>query len=302
MVQGSIKPLEFDTGSNGSDGAQSSASIASDAIAQLALEFANTSDDKFLDAFARSAAHHLSADFVIISRVNPFANIARTVHIIAEGVEGKNFTYNLQGTPCERIVETGACSTLNRAFEQFTGSPFMREMGINSVVGVRLDDSDNEPLGVVLAMTKAPAADDAAFAKPLSFYKPRLARALEAREHLEQFERSIGKFAGGVWDWDLTTGGTTLSSSVRALFGYTKGKSAYDMSAIARRIHESDCDAYKIALNKLMADDTPLRMRMRLKTASGIYREFFAHARAERNAQGKAVRIFGTLTDIDSNA
>lgn len=299
MIRSNAQPLEFDTGNSA---AQAIPTTANDAIAKLALEFANTSDEEFLDAFARSAAHHLSADFVIISRVNASANIARTVYIMAEGAEGENFSYNLQGTPCERIIETGACSTLDRAYEQFKGSPFLRDKGVNTVVGVRLDDSDNEPLGVVLAMTKKPAADDTALARPLAFYKPRLARALEARERLEQFERSVGKFAGGVWDWDLTTGGTTLSSSLRALFGYTKGKSAYDMSAIERRVHEDERDAYKAALNRLMTDDTPLRMRLRLETADGAYRAFFAHARAERNARGKAVRIFGAMTDIDPDA
>ena len=73
----------------------------------------------------------------------------------------ENFDYDLENTPCENVVKSGACFVEKGAAGRFSQSLFMKNLGIQSYFGKVILDATGMPAGVVSLMYKQarPAED-----------------------------------------------------------------------------------------------------------------------------------------------
>jgi hypothetical protein len=64
---------------------------------------------EFLPALANYLGHLLNADYVLIDKLGTDSYTAETVGLFARGSLQPNFSYDLRGTPCERVVGNDPC-------------------------------------------------------------------------------------------------------------------------------------------------------------------------------------------------
>lgn len=104
----------------------------------------------------------------------------------------------------------------------------------------------------------------------------------------------------GVWDIDLRSGRKVHSKGWWALLGVTEPTSEDGQHAWRDRLHPDDAAEASRRFAEHAAGRTSVyEAAYRLRTASGAYRWMQARGRAvERDAQGQAVRVVGTLADI----
>lgn len=70
-------------------------------------------------------------------------------------------------------------------------------------------------------------------------------------------------------------------------------------SGWAKAVHPRDAEALQVEWRRSLASGTPFDSEYRLLTRSGHYRWFRARAAAKRDADGKIVRWYGVLEDVD---
>lgn len=268
-------------------------------IASLSLELAAIPDSEFLSACALALSRAIEADFVIISRLNPYSNIMRSLRFVVDGAEADNIAYSLDGTPCARAVENAICCVYaENVADLFPHDKFLVDYGISGYAGAALRGARGETLGVVLALTKRPIKNANAARAVLEHFCHRIAATVESSETADRNEWAVTEATEGVWDWDVVTGGTILSPSIQSLLGYSK-RGAYDLSQIENAIHPQERALYANALRDHLRDGAPFDVNIRLRDSAGAYRWFRSRGKAVRNEAGRPVRVVGCFIEID---
>lgn len=265
---------------------------------ELAQRLAHVLDRDFLSEFSLSACELVGADIFMIGRLNPYSNLVRSVRMVCDGVLAEDaISYSLAGTPCERAAESGICVYRSGVANLFPQDKMLEDLGIEGYAGTALKSSAGELLGVLVALTRTPIIDDKLALGVLEEFHDRIAAALEMSETIERHDWVIAETTDGIWDWDLVTGGVTVSNNLQAaLMGDARG--AVDLSKIEEAIHPEDKSRHIEALRSHFQDDTPYDLKLRLRDRSGEYRWRHARGKAMRNAAGKPVRMIACLNDI----
>lgn len=270
----------------------------SEVIASLAMTLAPAPRPSFLTHCALAFERALGADYFIISRLNPYSNLMRTMRFVADGKLEPNITYSLDGTPCARAMESGVCVYPENVAALFPRDRFLKDHSISGYVGAAMRDRAGNPLGVMLALSRAPIEKAEAARAVLQHFRVRVACALDTAELIERQHLTLEAATDGAWDWDVVTGGTTLSESLLDLLGLKK-RAFYDLTHIENAIHPEDRPRYAGALRAHANGGAPFSVTIRLNTARAGWRWFLSRGEAVRDEKGRAVRMIGCFIDVD---
>lgn len=120
------------------------------------------------------------------------------------------------------------------------------------------------------------------------------------RKSEERFLLAMEAAKDGIWDWNLDTDHVYYSPAYVTMLGYEPGEVPADSSTWADRIHPEDKDAAleaNVDCIENRCDDFAVEFRM--QTKNGEWRWILGRGKAvHRNANGRAVRMVGTHTDI----
>ena len=118
------------------------------------------------------------------------------------------------------------------------------------------------------------------------------------RKSEERFDLAVRGSSDGIWDWDIRTNVAYHSPRIRELLGYAKEEFPDTREAFHAHLHPDDREptwaAVRAHLEKRVVYDTEYRLR----TKAGDYRWFRARGQAVWDAEGNAVRMAGSITDI----
>ncbi|MFZ6818415.1 ATP-binding protein [Undibacterium sp. Ji22W] len=111
---------------------------------------------EFLPALANYLGRLLNADYVLIDKLGTELHTAETVGLFARGTLQPNFSYDLKGTPCERVVGNDPCIFASNIQELFPEDHLLVEMEVQSYVGIPFWDSRGDPIGIIAVLNKQP--------------------------------------------------------------------------------------------------------------------------------------------------
>ncbi len=139
-----------------------------------------------------------------------------------------------------------------------------------------------------------------AVARLIWLRQDRLAQALRVSE--ERLRLAISGSNDGLWDWDIVSETLYYSPRVVELIELeaqnASEKFAPNTDHFWRFIHPEDKSTVKACLIAHLRDQAPYDVEFRLITARGNLRWLRSRGQSARDAQGKAVRMAGSLTDI----
>jgi two-component system, sensor histidine kinase and response regulator len=111
-----------------------------------------------------------------------------------------------------------------------------------------------------------------------------------------RFQRAINGTQDGLWELDVNSDTNWCSPRLAQLLGYAAGQ--LDGNFLRALAHPDDQERIRDALGSHYKQGAPFDLEIRLKTASGEYRWYRARASAERDAEGRARRLSGSLQDV----
>lgn len=135
------------------------------------------------------------------------------------------------------------------------------------------------------------------------FLSRRMLRESDAFENAlrlseERFALAVIGSNDGLWDWSVLTGEMYLSPRAKELAGYADHEVQNTPFAFFALLHPDDRAAAVEAVRAHLRDDRAYDLEFRCLAKSGEYRWLRARGRSVRNAQGWAVRMAGSVTDI----
>lgn len=122
------------------------------------------------------------------------------------------------------------------------------------------------------------------------------ARLAELRE---RFSLAIRGARDGMWEWDLVRGRVFYSQRWREMLGLPSDGAAPSLDTWLTRVHPQDLERLRASLEALMHGHIPVHeYEHRIRDADHQWRWVLSHAVLHRNAEGRAIRMAGSLTDI----
>jgi PAS domain S-box-containing protein len=112
-----------------------------------------------------------------------------------------------------------------------------------------------------------------------------------------RFERAIAGTQDGLWELEVNGTGW-CSPRVGELLGYAPEELPNDVNFLQEFLHPDDQDVVANATRAHFLSAAPYDVEIRLRFKSGDYRWYRARASAERDAEGKPLRLSGSLQDV----
>lgn len=274
-----------------------SAEPTSERLDGLNARLARESGPAFLTAFVTLIADLFGADCVYIGRIDAGHRQIRTLHVASQGVVSGNFCYPVEGTPCERILRSGAHAFEDNVSQQFPRDFMLAEMGIRGYAGMPLFQGA-QSIGIVAAQFKRAIEDPDELMRVLHFYRRRLTTEILAIESGERASLAIKGMSDGIIDWCLETNQIYMSARCRELLGYEAREQTGPETSFLALLHGDDRSRMQTALEAHYRTGRPFDLSIRIKVVGSPHRWFRIRGEAVRTPDGEPTRMVGALTDI----
>lgn len=139
-----------------------------------------TTGGEFFRGLVRHLAKALNVRWAFVGEsLNVEVDKIRTLALWADGDFAENFEYELAGTPCEGVMGRSMCCYPKGVAPMFPQDTLLKEMGVESYLGVRLSDSAGNSLGILVVLHDAPLAEPMEAESILSVFASRASAELE---------------------------------------------------------------------------------------------------------------------------
>jgi PAS domain S-box-containing protein len=159
-----------------------------------ALRAASKVFDSTGEVYFRSLTEHLNAvlnvDYVAIGELMNSGTRMKTVAVSAGGKNIGNMEYDLEDTPCEKVLQLGHYFDTGDVQSHFSKGEFLVELGVRSYLGVALVDSSGSRIGVMSVMTRRPFKDSWVAELTLSLFAARTSVEMERRRSEQALDSS----------------------------------------------------------------------------------------------------------------
>ncbi len=126
-------------------------------VYNLTHGLAATTGLPFFKALLSHLAKNLQADYALVGELCPTSsNQVQTVAAWANDKLSDNFTYFLDGTPCQQVFDHGVCIYPSGVQSEFPQDTLLAEMDVEGYVGSPLLGSDGIPFGILVVMKRKP--------------------------------------------------------------------------------------------------------------------------------------------------
>ena len=102
----------------------------------------------------------------------------------------------------------------------------------------------------------------------------------------------------GLWDYNLETGAVWWSDRLKEILGINDEDFTGDLDALTTRLHPEDAERVMEATREHLKSGVPYGHAYRLRRSDGVYIWVESRGEASRDADGRAVRMTGTIDDI----
>ncbi|MEG4575705.1 response regulator [Microcoleus sp. N3A4] len=118
------------------------------------------------------------------------------------------------------------------------------------------------------------------------------------KESEERYRLVLEGVNDGIWDWDLSKNEVYWNDRLLEIIGLSRQQFGSTMEALYNRLHPEDKDGIVRAIAAHLEQEIDYNVEFRLLHSSGAYRYCTSQGKAQRNYQGKPLRMAGMISDI----
>jgi len=163
----------------------------------VSVEAAGLAIDDFLRLCAQRVSEALNADITLIAQPGENPGTMQTRVVWVDGRLAENFSYTLEGSPCENVHGKEFCLYPGDVQRLFPHDQLLAEMGVEAYAAIPLFDSEGRAIGLIAALRRSALSNPAPFEPLLRLVGVRVAAELtrtaaeDALRRNERFARSV---------------------------------------------------------------------------------------------------------------
>jgi len=125
---------------------------------------------------------------------------------------------------------------------------------------------------------------------------------LRAEQVQSRYDAAIAGASDGLWDWTVESDEIWFSPRCWALMGFSDdGQRPFiTLTTFRESLHDDDRAATIDKMGQLLRNGSPVDTQLRIRRLDGSFNWFRLRCQAQRNADGRAIRVAGSIQDIDA--
>ena len=171
------------------------------AFRTMVTSMVGTTGMNSLRKIAENISSWLGADCVMIGEIQPDGQTVRVLFMLLDGKEVPDYSYTLEGTPCDHVAEKGFCMYPDNAIQLFPESRDLVELNIRGYVGTPLWNSERKVMGIICALFRNPVIKPPGMQEIMNIIAVKAAAEMEGMQMmaaLRQSEEDLAQVMNGV--------------------------------------------------------------------------------------------------------
>ncbi len=125
---------------------------------------------------------------------------------------------------------------------------------------------------------------------------------LRAEVAQSRYDAAIAGASDGLWDWTVESDEIWFSPRCWALMGFADDapRPRITLTTFREGLHDDDRAPILEAMGQLLRNNTPVDAQLRMRRLDGSFNWFRLRCKAQRGADGRAIRVAGSMQDIDA--
>ncbi len=123
-------------------------------IKEIVQVTAHKSGQNYFEQMAKSLTQIIGADYLAIGKKVPHQNKVATIVYYGQGKMIPNFSYDLDGTPCQFVLGKQTCLFPDKVTQKFPQDQMLIDLQIEGYLGTPIFDHTGESLGLIWALYK----------------------------------------------------------------------------------------------------------------------------------------------------
>jgi PAS domain S-box-containing protein len=272
----------------------------------IAQGLSTSTGNAFFASLVQQLATTLDVNYALVGKLHGKEHDrAFTIAVWANGKIGDNFEYSLQQTPCQSVMEEGLCSYAGQVQQQFPQDRLLRELAIESFMGIPLVSSAEQLLGILVVMSRGAIADQPLAESMLRIFATRAAAELERqqaettlRNQEELLRMALSCARMGAWDWNILTGEEQWSKEVAEVFGFDPDSRHVSYAEFFQRIHPEDQELVNQAQSRTLQQGVEYNVEYRILWQDGSLHWVNSRGNVVRDDSGNPTLLTGVTIDI----
>ncbi|MFA6962804.1 MAG: ABC transporter substrate-binding protein [Opitutaceae bacterium] len=196
-----------------------------EAVIKVARGVSASIGAEFFSQLTHNMVAALGADIGVIAMLAPATPAqAHTLCVVADGVRQNNFSYTLQGAPCEKLSPGHPYIVAQDVQRHFPASALMSDLGAQAYVGHPLVTPDGRLVGVMAVLFRRPLEQTDFIASSLQIFATRAASELDRQQtdsRLQEQAALLDKAQDAIIVRGLEHHITYWNKSAERLYGWT---------------------------------------------------------------------------------
>ena len=212
--------------------------------------------------------------------------------------------YDLEGSPCETVLLTGACGYKSDICEHFPDDQTLSELNAQGYLGAGLFNEKNQDIGLLVAIFNTPKHDInkwlQVFSLQAKLFSTQLQKdffAIKTARNLSLIDEISRMSKTGSWEFYPETEKLIWSSETYRIFGLPVG-SAINVQKAINSFAPGYTEELRLAFDNLRFHQQPYDIQCKIIDSSGTIRWVRASGKAELYKNGAVKRLFGAFEDI----
>ena len=212
--------------------------------------------------------------------------------------------YDLEGSPCETVLLTGACGYKSDICEHFPDDQTLSELNAQGYLGAGLFNEKNQDIGLLVAIFNTPKHDInewlQVFSLQAKLFSTQLQKdffAIKTARNLSLIDEISRMSKTGSWEFYPETEKLIWSSETYRIFGLPVG-SAINVQKAINSFAPGYTEELTLAFDNLRFHQQPYDIQCKIIDSSGTIRWVRASGKAELYKNGAVKRLFGAFEDI----
>jgi len=274
-------------------------------VQTLTESITGTTGQEAFDRIVTNLCKWLDVEFAIIGQVVKEEQV-NILSMYSEGEIIHDYSYSLDGTPCDHVIQKGYCVYSENVQMQFPKDKDLVELKAEGYVGTPLWSKKGKVIGVLCAVSRQKLNLPKETGPIMHILATKASAEIERKEVEEQLINTRKRLeyilatnpvtiytceAGGNW------AATFISENIRKQFDYKPNQFLEDRNFWVAHIHPNDRERVLSGLSRLFRDDFHVH-EYRFLHKDGSYRWVHDEMRLIRDGQGKPLECIGYWTDI----
>ncbi len=256
--------------------------------------------DEYFKALAISTSRHFDMDFVIIGELDK--QTQQSIHtkvFVANGKITDNITYELKGTPCEKLLKRSTLVHPSGIQEAYPQDTLLQTMNIESYVGTTLFSNSGAPIGILVALGRQTIKQPERLSACFKTVADRTAAEMErtiAEEDIHKLSKIINQSPVTVMVTDTEGNLEYVNEHFEKTSGYSSSDVIGRNARILKSGHSAN-DQYPQLWETLKKGKTWVGELQNKRKDGSLYWERGSFG-AIKNAQGKIINYVAIKEDI----